>query len=372
MRKVSLLLLLIPLWFACEARAQNFNTLPPLCTVATLGTCAPAVEGVRARVLDGDSETDCTIGSGSTEVVCVYDGSAWGAGGGFGTPTEGESIVNTTDGTFDFTRDEAGTVILTASDDDATAAMTVLPGGAAALVLGGTTTTTATIDTDGADLSVDTLAGNTVSISNSVTGSVILDFRDYADTTDDDMAHALISSNCTTATTGAEECDLNMNITTAGAAVEVVAIDPAGGIEFGDATTTAITLTTDGGSVTLDGTVVAPVPLVSLASGALTINTVHLATATADYDLPDSCDSATGNWVTVVVSDVSETISIGLTDTSDVIQVGDLALDADDELDSPTADTESHGSSITLTCLATNTWFSTAIVGTWVDGGAAD
>ncbi len=48
----------------------------------------------------------------------------------------GETINNDTDGTFDFTRDDAGAVTLTASDDDATAALIVDPGGAAALTLG--------------------------------------------------------------------------------------------------------------------------------------------------------------------------------------------------------------------------------------------
>ena len=36
------------------------------------------------------------------------------------------------------------------------------------------------------------------------TGNVTLDFRDYADTSDDDMAHAILTANCTTTTSGAE------------------------------------------------------------------------------------------------------------------------------------------------------------------------
>lgn len=46
-----------------------------------------------------------------------------------------ESIINA-DGSFDFTRNDAGTVTLTASDNDTTAALTVDPGGAADLTLG--------------------------------------------------------------------------------------------------------------------------------------------------------------------------------------------------------------------------------------------
>ncbi len=54
--------------------------------------------------------------------------------------------------------------------------------------------------------------------------------------------------------------------------------------------------------------------------------------------------------------------------SEDTISVGDLNLDPNDELDSPTADTESHGSSITVVCGEANVWFSTAMVGDWVDG----
>lgn len=69
--------------------------------------------------------------------------------GGAITLENGESLHTGTDDTFDFTRDDAGTVTITASDNDATAALTVLPGGAAAMTLGGASTTAVTITTDG-------------------------------------------------------------------------------------------------------------------------------------------------------------------------------------------------------------------------------
>lgn len=46
-------------------------------TVATLPSSPPA--GTIRRVTDGDSAGDCTTGSGSTQVFCVYNGSAWAA-----------------------------------------------------------------------------------------------------------------------------------------------------------------------------------------------------------------------------------------------------------------------------------------------------
>jgi len=114
----------------------------------------------------------------------------------------------------------------------------------------------------------------------------------------------------------------------------------------------------------------------------LTLNTVHLATASADYDIPDGgCNAANdvGNWVTVVLEDDSTVISITSDDASNVIYVPGLDLGAGDELDS--ASTAAHeGQSITLTCLAAEGWYMTAgnlnIGGgasiAWADGGAAD
>jgi len=67
------------------------------------------------------------------------------------------------------------------------------------------------------------------------------------------MAHARLSSNCTTTTTGAEECNLTFQTATAGALVEVLEFDPAGAIDLGDETTSQILLTTDGVDMNLSG-----------------------------------------------------------------------------------------------------------------------
>ena len=53
------------------------------------------------------------------------------------TLANSESLNAGTDATFDFTRDDTGTVTITSSDDDGTAALTVDPGGTATLTLGG-------------------------------------------------------------------------------------------------------------------------------------------------------------------------------------------------------------------------------------------
>lgn len=151
--------------------------------------------------------------------------------------------------------------------------------------------------------------------------------------------------------------------------------------------TTAATFTVDSDgnatviTATASGGVGAKVPVVSLASGALTLNTAHLATAAADYDIPDgACDAAgdVGNWVTVVLEDASTVISITSDDASNVIYVPGLGLDAGDELDS--VSTAAHeGQHITLTCLAAEGWYMTggnlltsAGAIAWADGDVAD
>lgn len=211
-----------------------------------------------------------TIPSGATLTV---DGTFTNAGSGGMTLANGESINTDTDDTFDFTRDDAGTVTITASDNNAVAALTVLPGGAAALTLGGASTTSVTLTTDGTgtgevvlpaqsiaaaemvDDTVDgaqladtvTLDATLLGVSNGSTGGVIVNFHDYADTADDDMPHAVLTTNCTDATTGAEDCDFSIGVVEAGAAAETrFSIDADAGVTVGSANTTALTVTTDG------------------------------------------------------------------------------------------------------------------------------
>lgn len=352
----------------------NTETLPPLCTAATLTTCVPQRVGVVARIKDGASSTVCT-GGGSTEVACIYNGSGWNVtdSAGIWIGASGESLVNATDGTFDFTRDEAGTVTITASDNDSTAAMTVLPGGAAAMVIGGATTTSVTINTDGADWNVDTLNTNTASLVGSANDSVIFDYRDYGSTANDDMAHVTLVGNCTTAAASTEDCDFAIGVVENGSAAETrFLIDADDGVDIGSANTNNVTVVTDGGTITMDGYVQGLyAPATELAGGTLTVNTVHIATAAADYDLPDSCDTATGNWVTLIVQDASEVVSLTVLAAEDEIKVGGVNAAANEEIDS-SGTVAGDGDSITVACLQANVWYSVAQSGTWVDGGAAD
>lgn len=144
-----------------------------------------------------------------------------------------ESIADGTDGAFDFTRNDSGTVTLTASDDDATAAMTVDPGGAAALTLGSADVT-----------SVNVVADADMQLQNGATGNVDLSFHDYADTTDDDMAHALLRTNCTATGTGAENCDFTVGVVEGGNAADTrLNIDADAGVTVGSSNASPVTLT---------------------------------------------------------------------------------------------------------------------------------
>jgi len=220
------------------------------------------------------------------------------------------------------------------------------PSGDACNIGDGSRTNSITLTTDGADLDLDGTS-NALTLTATTTGTATFIGADAAG-----------AANTALDTTGA------------------------GAITIGSADVTGVTTVTDGGTVTIDGYIQGRKNVASLASGALTLNTIHLATASADYDIPDSaCNAAAdiGNWVTVVLEDASTVISITSDDASNVIYVPGLSLGAGDELDS--VSTAAHeGQNITLTCLAAEGWYmtggnltladGTAIA--WADGGAAD
>ena len=100
----------------------------------------------------------------------------------------------------------------------------------------------------------DVVVGTTMGVKNSSTGSVILNFHDYADTTDDDMAHVSLTSNCTTATTTAEDCDFTVGVVEAGAAADTrFTIDADDGVDIGSATNANVTLVSGVDTLVHDG-----------------------------------------------------------------------------------------------------------------------
>ena len=87
---------------AVAAFAQTKDTYPrTLGAYSVLTLPTPAANSV-AIVTDGSSPGDCTIGGGSTRVLCAYSGSAWVALGGRGT------VVSAPD--YNWTRTPGGSV----------------------------------------------------------------------------------------------------------------------------------------------------------------------------------------------------------------------------------------------------------------------
>ena len=134
--------------------------------------------------------------------------------------------------------------------------------GTSAIVSDGTQLFAVGSDLDGTEDYVFTVSANgTVDVENAATGGVILNFRDYADTADDDMAHAVLTTNCTATGTGAENCDFTVGVVEAGAAAETrLNIDADAGVTIGSANTNSITLSADG---TADADLVLPLTSVS-------------------------------------------------------------------------------------------------------------
>ena len=158
--------------------------------------------------------------------------------------------------------------------------------------------------------------------------------------------------------------------------IAVAVVTGVGTITVGTANTTATTVTTDGGSVVLDGSVVTDEyiqgdvgPFIALDSGALTANTTHLAGAAASYTMP-VCETANiGQWVTVVVKDVSEVVVIEPL-TGDTRHPAGVIIAVSEFMDSAGAAT-SDGDYVTFVCITADNWYSTAIGGACIDGGAS-
>ena len=216
-----------------------------------------------------------------------------------------------------------------------------------------------TITTVNAVLGLD-LADNTLTLTSGSTAPrfVGADAADPADTTFD--------------TTGAG------TLTLGSADVLTISLVNDGAMNIGAGTTDSvvvngaltITMVTDEGTVTVDGDVQADMgPFVTLASGTLTANTIHLATAAATYTIPTCVAANIGEWVTVIVQDISEIVTLDLVDASNTISAAGAIISTGHVIDSGASAT-GDGDFITLTCVAAEIWYSTKIGGVWVDGGA--
>ena len=190
--------------------------------------------------------------------------------------------IGATDNTLTVTASTTATAVFQGADA-ASPANTLLD------TTGAGTITIGSADVTNIIASVD----NDVSIQNGATGNVVLDFRDYADSTDDDMAHAILTTNCTDAGTGAEDCDFTIGVVEAGAAaVTRLNLDADGGITLGDSTNGAVTTISTGvtmrnaatGNVTLDFRDYADTTDDDMAHTLLTTNCTDAGTGAEDCD----------------------------------------------------------------------------------------
>lgn len=247
--------------------------------ISAAGTLATTSGAVGAAVIDwrGANITMPAITAGTGDTVTAY-GILITAGtvtNGAGTETAIGVDVSDTDivsalsigantilstGTVTFNRADSGTIILTATDDDADAALTVSSGGTGTLTLDGGGASAIVIGS--ADVtSLTAIVDNDVTIRNGATGNVTMDFRDYADSSVDDMAHVLMTTNCTDTGDGTEDCDFTIGVVEGGLVAETrFNIDADAGVTVGSSNSTIVTLSTDG---TGDGELVLPASSVS-------------------------------------------------------------------------------------------------------------
>jgi len=76
--------LLILLTLLLLASGMAWATHPPVGDVSDLGACTAEREGRLYSILDGDTTSDCTTGTGSNTVLCQCDNSVWVAKGSGG------------------------------------------------------------------------------------------------------------------------------------------------------------------------------------------------------------------------------------------------------------------------------------------------
>ncbi len=250
-----------------------------------------------------------------------------------------ESItVGGSNDTFLFTVDGTDTVTIIGADAAGAADLLLDTTGAGAITIGSGDVTGVTQTTDGASLNLEGTTAETLTLTATSTNTAIFQGADAAG-----LANTLFD------TTGA------------------------GTITIGSADVTSIPVITDGGTLTIDGTISVTANAVSEISTAVTLvaNTVHVASEAADHTLPTCNAGAVGNWVTVIVRDASEIISI-VPDTGSTIAVPGTTtvLGADDELDSA-ATADDSGDFVTLICGAAAKWYGIAMGGVWTDGGAS-
>jgi hypothetical protein len=200
---------------------------------------------VTVTAADDDATAAMSIVAGGTATLTLGDSAdTVTMGTTSGALTLGsnlETINGATNGAVTFTRNDAGTLTLTAADDDATAAITLDPGGNAALTLGSASDTISVAATAGVGLS------NSESISNGTNGTLTLGRNDAGIVTvtaaDDDATAALTvlpGGAAAMILGGASMTALTVTTDSTGTAEVVLPADAIGASEIDDAACTQV------------------------------------------------------------------------------------------------------------------------------------
>ena len=176
-----------------------------------------------------------------------------------------ETISNATNGTITLTKNDSGTVILTAADDDANADLTVVAGGTGNLVLGDTSNATISLISDGVNISEAELI-----ILDGVTSTTTqINYLDAAD--GETGSGSVVFDDTPTLITpeigAATGTSLDVTGDVAGA---TVTIDNGGTITFTDGASDTIAHTNDTGIAMVSGSGTVTIESVVFTAGAMT------------------------------------------------------------------------------------------------------
>ncbi len=248
MKRFTLLTLLALGWILYPGEAIAKDGKLPNCDLPIAATCQQSRTGYLAWGTDGLTSADCLTGGGSTRVLCQFNGSAWavansgssGTGSGDFTITDtspalGYEDTDATDGDTNATA-AVGCDTVTSGAEDCNYTVSVQEAGAL--------TNKFQIDADGDVDVLDSLGVQATATAGDDTTNI--NIRDV-DATDGDV-NALIATNCTDASTGAEDCDFTISVQEAGALAAKIAVDADGDIQFSDSI--EVTATATGGDDT--------------------------------------------------------------------------------------------------------------------------
>lgn len=363
MLRVSLFLatLTVAYMFAGAPHAQGpgYNKVPMSTIATTASNCGEPTLGdtTLCLVTDGASAGDCTMGGGSTKVLCWYNGSAWSAvigsvasGGNLTISSSAPTLIYKDTDAAD--GDNNVTIFVNCSDtgsgtEDCDTTFTAQ--------LAGTARNTVVIDVDD---EINLIPQNELEVQNNATGNVDICLSDFADaTTDTTCNHVIARANLTDTGDGSEDGDFSVLVPEAGADPQVrLLIDADGGITVGSSDNNSVTLTTDG---TGSGEVV--LPNGAVANAELTDDTVDfdkiIDSATVDADT--TLSAGDGIELTVSASHTlgdTEALTINMAQADNGSGADDMiALDINMSSESDDAGDTLYGMTITMADGTANT-----------------